>query len=73
MQSADGEAMVTYTTETQHHNELAYAFSLPFDRGEDFLVPRVVRDAFQAVEFVEVADATQDSARNYPDGGTRDE
>lgn len=51
MKSADGEAIVKYTTETQHHDELAYAFSLPFDYGQDFLFSRVIRDAFQAAEF----------------------
>jgi len=51
MKSADGESMVKYTTETQHHAELAYGFSLPFDRGRDFLFSRVLREAFQAAEF----------------------
>jgi putative ATP-dependent DNA ligase len=43
--------MVKYTTEAQHHDELAYAFSLPFDRGRDFVLSRIVREAFQAAEF----------------------
>ncbi|MFP8958477.1 RNA ligase [Natrialbaceae archaeon A-CW3] len=53
MKSADGTSMAKYTTETQHHNELAYAFSLPFDCGQDFLFSRIVREAFQAAEFDE--------------------
>jgi putative ATP-dependent DNA ligase len=51
--AADGESMVKYTTESQHHAELAYAFSLPFDRGRDFVFSRIVREAFQAAEFGE--------------------
>lgn len=53
MKSPDGDVMVKYTTESQHHAELAYAFSLPFDRGQDFVFSRVVREAFQAAEFDE--------------------
>ncbi|QLK26161.1 RNA ligase [Natrinema zhouii] len=53
LKSADGQSMVKYTTESQHHEELAYAFSLPFDHGRDFVFSRVVRDAFQAAEFDE--------------------
>lgn len=51
LKAADGEAMVKYTTESQHRAELAYAFSMPFDYGRDFVFSRVVRDAFQAAEF----------------------
>ena len=51
LKSVDGERLVKYTTETQHHEELAYAFSLPFDRGRDFVFSRIVRDAFQAAEW----------------------
>lgn len=51
MKSADGDSMVKYTTESHHHDELAYAFSLPFDRGRDFVFSRIVREAFQAAEF----------------------
>jgi putative ATP-dependent DNA ligase len=50
MKSSEGEAMVKYTTESQHHDALAYAFSLPFDYGRDFIFSRVIRDAFQAAE-----------------------
>jgi putative ATP-dependent DNA ligase len=59
MKVADGEPMVKYTTESQHHEELAYGFSLPFDRGRDFLFSRVVREAFQAAEF----DGSEDRLR----------
>jgi len=50
LKAGDGEPRVKYTTEAQHHAELAYAFSLPFDYGRDFLFSRIVRDAFQAAE-----------------------
>ena len=64
VKSADGTAMVKYTTETQHHSELSYAFSLPFDYGQDFLFSRVVRDAFQAVEFNEDDDRLRERAHS---------
>ncbi|MFB6235092.1 MAG: RNA ligase [Halopenitus sp.] len=64
LKAADGNAMVKYTTESQHHNELAYAFSLPFDRGQDFLFSRVVRDAFQAAEFDEDDDRLRERAHD---------
>ncbi|WP_254530794.1 RNA ligase [Natrinema gelatinilyticum] len=50
LKSGDGDAMIKYTTASQHHDELAYAFSLPFDHGRDFVFSRIVRDAFQAAE-----------------------
>jgi len=50
LKAGDGEPRVKYTTAAQHHAELAYAFSLPFDYGRDFLFSRIVRDAFQAAE-----------------------
>ena len=64
IKSADGETMVKYTTESQHHDELAYAFSLPFDRGRDFVFSRVIRDAFQAAEFDEEDDRLQERAHD---------
>ncbi len=64
IKSSDGTAMVKYTTESQHHAELAYAFSLPFDYGRDFVFSRIVRDAFQAAEFDEDDDRLQERARD---------
>ncbi|WP_408958476.1 RNA ligase [Natrinema sp. 74] len=62
LKSADGTALVKYTTESQHHDELAYAFSLPFDHGRDFVFSRIVRDAFQAAEFDEDDDRLRERA-----------
>lgn len=53
LRSADGLDLLKYTTESQHHDELVYAFRLPFERGRDFVFSRIVRDAFQAMEFEE--------------------
>ncbi|QLG61428.1 RNA ligase [Halorarum salinum] len=64
VRSADGRAAVKYTTETQHHDELAYAFSVPFDYGREFLLSRVVRDAFQAAEFDEDDDRLRERAHD---------
>lgn len=64
LKSADGGRMVKYTTESQHHEELAYAFSVPFDRGADFVFSRVVREAFQAVERDEADDRLRERAHD---------
>ena len=53
MQSTDGRDLLKYTTGTQHADELAFAFSLPFDYGRDFVFSRLIREGFQAVEFDE--------------------
>ena len=64
MKSETGDAMVKYTTEAQHHGELAYAFSLPFDHGRDFVFSRLIREAFQAAEFDEDEDRLQERAHD---------
>lgn len=53
MQSTDGRDLLKYTTGFQHQQDLAFAFSLPFDYGRDFLFSRLIREGFQAVEFEE--------------------
>jgi putative ATP-dependent DNA ligase len=50
MKSPDCRALVKYTTASHHHDSLAYAFSLPFDYGRDFVFSRIVREAFQSAE-----------------------
>ncbi|WP_135664005.1 RNA ligase [Halorhabdus rudnickae] len=50
MQSIDGTRQLKYTTSATHRADLEHAFSLPFDYGRDFVFPRIVREAFQAVE-----------------------
>ncbi|MFB6206511.1 MAG: RNA ligase [Haloglomus sp.] len=64
LKSADGSRLVKYTTEAQHHAELAYAFSVPFDRGSDFLFSRVTREAFQAAERDEDGDRLRERAHD---------
>ena len=64
MKSADGESMVKYTTGSQHRAELDYAFSLPFERGRDFLFSRVLREAFQAAEFDASEERLRERARD---------
>ena len=64
LKAADGTALVKYTTEAQHHADLAHAFSVPFEYGRDFLFSRVIRDAFQAVEFDEKQDRLLERAHD---------
>ncbi|MFB6152759.1 MAG: RNA ligase, partial [Halodesulfurarchaeum sp.] len=40
------------------------AFSLPFDYGRDFVFSRLIREAFQAVEFEEEGDALRERAHD---------
>lgn len=64
VKSSDGTEMVKYTTEAQHHDELAHAFALPFDHGREFLFSRVIREGFQAAEFDEDDDRLRERARD---------
>jgi putative ATP-dependent DNA ligase len=62
LKTPDGEPLAKYTTESQHHADLAHAFSVPFDYGRDFLFARVLREAFQAAEFDEDDDRLRERA-----------
>lgn len=59
MQSTDGRDLLKYTTAATHRSDLRMAFSLPFDYGQDFLFSRLLREAFQAVEFEERGQALE--------------
>jgi putative ATP-dependent DNA ligase len=56
MKSADGRKQLKYTTAAANRGDLAHAFSLPFDYGQSFMFRRLIREAFQAVEFEESGD-----------------
>ena len=62
--SADGTRAVKYTTSAIHRADLAHAFDKPFDYGQQFLFARVMREAFQAVEFDERDEAVRERARD---------
>ncbi|MFB6070962.1 MAG: RNA ligase [Halanaeroarchaeum sp.] len=62
MQSADGRDLLKYTTGSQHADDLAFAFSLPFDYGRDFVFSRLIREGFQAVEWEESPEELADRA-----------
>ncbi|WP_101298428.1 RNA ligase [Halegenticoccus soli] len=51
MKSLGGERQLKYTTSASSRSDLAYAFSYPFDYGRDFVFRRLLREAFQAVEW----------------------
>ncbi|MFB6107689.1 MAG: RNA ligase [Haloplanus sp.] len=51
LKSPDATTLLKYTTSWANRDDLAYAFSLPFDYGREFVFQRLVREAFQAVEF----------------------
>ncbi|MXV60653.1 RNA ligase [Natronorubrum sp. JWXQ-INN-674] len=53
MKSPDGTAQLKYTTSASNRGDLAYAFSLPFDYGQPFMFRRLLREAFQSVEWDE--------------------
>mgnify|MGYP006284238047 CR=1 FL=1 len=64
LKSLDGQRAVKYTTSAIHRSDLAHAFDKPFDYGRDFLFARVIREAFQAVEFEESEAAARERARD---------
>ncbi|WP_135305255.1 RNA ligase [Haloarcula amylovorans] len=63
LKSVDGERALKYTTSAIHRSDLEHAFGLPFDYGRDFLFTRVVREAFQTVEFDESPEEARERAR----------
>ncbi|SFK76593.1 putative ATP-dependent DNA ligase [Halogranum rubrum] len=64
MKSLDGRRQLKYTTSAANQGSLAYAFAVPFDYGPDFLFPRIMREAFQSVEFGESDAAARERARS---------
>ena len=64
VKSADGRTQLKYTTGQSNRNDLAHAFSLPFDYGKEFLFSRIVREGFQTVEFEEDEAQRRERARD---------
>lgn len=64
MKSPDGRRLLKYTTSATHRADLEHAFSLPFDYGQEFMFPRILREIFQAVEFDERGDTLQHRAHD---------
>lgn len=62
--STDGHRQLKYTTSAIHRSDLAHAFARPFDYGRQFMFSRIVREAFQAVEFEEDEAAVGERARD---------
>ncbi|QIO21705.1 RNA ligase [Haloarcula sp. JP-L23] len=63
LKSTDGRRALKYTTSAIHRADLEHAFALPFDYGRDFIFTRVIREAFQAVEFDDPPDRVRERAR----------
>ncbi|WP_276270538.1 RNA ligase [Haloarcula litorea] len=63
LKSVDGRRALKYTTSAIHRADLEHAFALPFDYGRDFLFTRVLREAFQAVEFGDSTAEVHERAR----------
>ena len=53
MKSPDVSTQLKYTTSAANQGDLAYAFTLPFDYGQPFMFRRLIREAFQTVEWDE--------------------
>ncbi len=62
MKSIDGKKQLKYTTKNTHQDDLSHAFSIPFDYGQDFVFSRIIREAFQSVEWDENYKQTQKRA-----------
>jgi len=63
MKSLDDTQHLKYTTSAANQGDLAHAFDLPFDYGQDFLFRRIVREGFQSVEWEEDDAARAERAR----------
>ncbi|WP_302082401.1 RNA ligase [Salinibaculum rarum] len=63
VKSEDGERALKYTTSAIHRADLAHAFDKPFDYGQQFMFARVIREAFQSVEFGEDEATARERAR----------
>jgi putative ATP-dependent DNA ligase len=64
MKSLDVGRQLKYTTSAANQDDLAFAFSLPFDYGQSFMFRRLIREAFQSVEFAEDERERRDRARD---------
>ncbi|MFC6988841.1 RNA ligase [Haloplanus sp. GCM10025708] len=64
MKTRDVSAQLKYTTSATNVDDLTYAFSLPFDYGQPFMFRRVIREAFQSVEWDEADEAARDRAHD---------
>jgi putative ATP-dependent DNA ligase len=62
MKSPDVSRQLKYTTASANRGDLAFAFSLPFDYGRDFMFRRLIREAFQSWEFEETEAARRERA-----------
>ena len=62
MKSPDGGTLLKYTTSASNRGDLAYAFSLPFDYGQPFMFRRIIREAFQSVEWDESDEEARERA-----------
>ncbi|WP_254537321.1 RNA ligase [Halomarina litorea] len=59
LKSPDATRLLKYTTGAANRGDLAYAFSVPFDYGRDFMFRRLLREAFQSVEWGESPEARE--------------
>jgi len=51
MKTPDVSQQLKYTTSAANQGDLTFAFSLPFDYGQDFMFRRIIREAFQSHEY----------------------
>ncbi|AEH38683.1 RNA ligase [Halopiger xanaduensis] len=64
MKSPDGDVQLKYTTSAANQGDLAYAFSFPFDYGQPFMFRRLIREAFQSVEWNESDEEARERAHD---------
>lgn len=64
VKSRDGRRALKYTTSAIHRSDLEHAFDKPFDYGRQFVFSRIIREAFQSVEFGESDREARERARD---------
>jgi putative ATP-dependent DNA ligase len=62
MKTLSVDQQLKYTTSAANQGNLEYAFSLPFDYGQAFMFRRLIREAFQSVEWDEDERARRERA-----------
>jgi len=67
LKSLDTNAQFKYTVSNANIGDLEYAFRFPFDTGREFMFRRIIREAFQSVEFGENKRQAEQRAKKLGD------
>ncbi|WP_435362009.1 RNA ligase [Haloarchaeobius sp. DFWS5] len=63
LKSADGNTLAKYTTSACNRGNLRYGFAYPVDYGKEYVYPRLLREAFRAVELGDTEEKLAERSR----------